>query len=149
MLEAMEAEPEGYELIVREKLGRLWMLLFAETAGIRAAGREAGSQDTERTKKMLTYIYAHYMEPITLGDIAASAGVSPRECARAFGKSVSRSPIRFLIDYRVHMAARKLLLTGDGISQIAEACGFSSDSYFGKAFRSAFGCTPREYRKRR
>ena len=33
------------------------------------------------------------------------------------------------------------------ISEIAEKCGFMSDSYFSKIFREIYQCTPREYRK--
>ena len=33
------------------------------------------------------------------------------------------------------------------IPEIAEKCGFMSDSYFSKIFREIYKCTPREYRK--
>ncbi|MBQ9511745.1 MAG: AraC family transcriptional regulator [Lachnospiraceae bacterium] len=33
------------------------------------------------------------------------------------------------------------------VSRIAENCGFSSDSYFGKTFKSIMGSSPRDYRK--
>ena len=45
-------------------------------------------------------------------------------------------------------AAGKMLETGDSIGIIAEECGFTSDSYFGKMFKSIMGCSPREYRKK-
>jgi AraC-like DNA-binding protein len=45
------------------------------------------------------------------------------------------------------MAASLLLGTGHSISEIAEKCGFMSDSYFSKIFREIYKCTPREYRK--
>ncbi len=148
-VEAMRDEETGFELTVREQMSRLWMRLFDETEEIRANSLLSSNQDVERMKVMLEYIYAHYMEPITLDEIAASAGVSGRECTRCFQRSVGSSPIRFLIDYRVHLAAEKLLLTSEPISVISEKCGFASDSYFGKTFREYFGCTPREYRKQK
>ncbi len=148
-VEAMHDEPAGFELTVRERMSRLWMRLFDETAELREKSPLASNQDVERMKTMLEYIYAHYMDQISLDEIADAAGVSARECTRCFQRSVGSSPIRFLIDYRVHIAAEKLLLTSEPISAISEKCGFASDSYFGKTFREAFGCTPREYRKKK
>ncbi len=149
VVEAMKEEPFGFELTVRERLSGLWMRLFEETREIWENSPLASNQDAERMKLMLQFIYDRYMDPITLEEIAEEAGISPRECTRCFQRSVGSAPIRFLIDYRVHLAAERLLLSSEPISKIAENCGFASDSYFGKTFRAVFGCTPREYRKRR
>ena len=45
------------------------------------------------------------------------------------------------------MAAEKLLTTAETVTEVSENCGFSSVSYFSKAFRLKMGCTPLEYRK--
>jgi len=104
-------------------------------------------RDLDRMKVMLQYIYAHYSEPVTLDDIAATAGISTRECARCFRRAINRPPVRFLIEYRAQMAAMMLIRTDNSISSIAEQCGFVSDSYFGKIFKEIYSCTPRDYRK--
>jgi AraC-like DNA-binding protein len=44
------------------------------------------------------------------------------------------------------MAADLLADSAKSIIEISEECGFSSPSYFGKVFREAMGCTPKEYR---
>ena len=89
----------------------------------------------------------NYADQIGVQEIAQAADLSPRECTRCFKRSVSRTPVRFLIEYRAQMAASLLLGTGQNISEIAENCGFMSDSYFSKAFREIYKCTPRDYRK--
>ena len=147
-MEAMRDEPAGFELIAREALSRFWLCMFEETAELRRTGVPSGNQDAERMKAMLLFLYAHYAEPVTLTDIADAAGISSRECTRCFRRSVGSSPIRFLVSFRAQSAAQKLATTDDPVSVIAGACGFTSDSYFGKVFREMFGCTPREYRKR-
>ena len=147
VLDALREEPAGYELLIREAISRFFLLLLEETEAIRSSEEAGLDRDLERMKQMLQYIYAHYMEPIGLPEIADAAGISPRECTRCFRRAIDRPPVRFLIEYRAQMAAMKLSRTGDSISSIAEQCGFLSDSYFGKVFREIYGCTPREYRK--
>lgn len=145
----LREEPEGYELLVRNVMSGFFLLLLEETRDILSKENSGNERDQERMKHMLQYIYEHYSEAIGVDEIAAAAGISPRECSRCFRRSISRSPVRYLIEYRSQMAAMMLERTGDSISLIAEHCGFVSDSYFGKTFKDIYGCTPREYRKKR
>ena len=146
-LRVMREEPGGYELAVRESLVRFLLLLSEEAAEILAKERAGNYRDQERMKLMLNYIYNNYEDQIGVPEIAQAAGVSPRECARCFRRSVSLTPVRFLIEYRIQMAAVLLLRTDQSVSEIAANCGFLSDSYFNKIFREIHQCTPREYRK--
>ena len=146
-LRAMREEPGAYELIVREHLVRFLLLLSEETADILAKDQAGNQRDQERMKHMLNYIYDNYAAQIGVPEIAQAADVSPRECTRCFKRTVSRTPVRFLIEYRIQIAADLLLRTDLGVSEIAVRCGFVSDSYFTKAFRALFNCTPRDYRK--
>lgn len=146
-LRAMREEPKAYELTVRENLVRFLLLLSEETAQILAKDRAGNNRDQERMKLMLNYIYDNYAEQIGVPEIAQAAGVGPRECTRCFRRSVSRTPVRFLIEYRIQMAAVLLLSTDQSVSEIAAKCGFMSDSYFSKIFREIYNYTPRDYRK--
>ena len=148
LTDVLRDEPEGYELSVREIISRFFLMMREETEDIRAAEKKGNERDLERMKLMLQYIYTHYSEPLGLEEIAAAAGISPRECTRSFQRSINRPPIRFLIEYRAQMAAMRLERTDDSISSIAERCGFVSDSYFGKTFKDIYGCPPRDYRKK-
>lgn len=148
LTEVLREEPAGFELTVREIMSRFFLLLLEETEEIRALEKKGNERDQERMKQMLQYIYANYSEPVGLDEIAAAAGISPRECTRCFNRAISKPPVRFLIEYRAQMAAMRLERTDDSISSIAGQCGFVSDSYFGKIFRDIYSCTPREYRKK-
>jgi AraC-like DNA-binding protein len=48
--------------------------------------------------------------------------------------------------YRLHLAARRLLASGAGISEIGFGVGFSSPAHFTARFRERFGMSPRAYR---
>ena len=141
-------EPEGFELELRTQLSRFWILLLKDTEKLRESSTSRNSIETERIKQMMEYIQEHYSEKITLNDIAASANISTRECSRCFQKNIDISPMIYLNSYRLRMACDMLLETDESILTVSESCGFSSQSYFGRLFREATGCTPAEYRKK-
>lgn len=147
MIELNRLEPAGYEFELRALLGRFWCLFLEEAAPLLQKNTWKASADMERLKTMMQFIHTCYGEKITLEQIAASAGISPRECSRCFQRCIKISPMNYLNDYRVRMAARLLSQTGRTILSISEQCGFSSGSYFGKLFQKTMGCTPKEYRK--
>lgn len=139
----------GGEFRIRSALSELWCLLLQATGGFRSANLPSGSQiaDSERLRSMVSFVHAHYMEDITVRDIADSAGISVRGCSRCFQRAIGASPLAFLNKHRLRIAAQMLKSTNSSVLEISESCGFSSVSYFGKAFREMFGCTPLQYRK--
>ncbi|MDO5537388.1 MAG: AraC family transcriptional regulator [Desulfovibrionaceae bacterium] len=102
----------------------------------------------QRMRRMLRYIETHFAEDVTLEDLARSASLGKSECARCFRRSLDTTPYRYLLDYRLSMAARMLLETDESIGGIAAAVGFQQASHFGKCFREKTGCSPKEYRSR-
>ena len=142
-------EPRGYELDVRTKLGQFWLMLLDETEALRIRSGRAKMLDHTRVKEMISFLEEHYNEKLSLKEIAQSARLGERECGRCFSRSIGMTPIDYLNRYRIRQAARLIVQSTDPIGQIADQCGFSSDSYFGKMFRKQIGCSPREYRKRK
>lgn len=147
MIELAVSEPFGYEFEIRAELGRFWCLLLEKTKPLRTQFSESGQTDVMRVKQMMEYIHRHYSEKISLDDIASAASIGGRESARCFQRCIQVSPISYLNEYRIQMAAQMLLQTQDSILTISENCGFSSSSYFGKVFRETMNCTPKEYRQ--
>ena len=145
-VEISREEPFGYEFDVRSLLSDFWRRLLLDTKDIRPDSMSASSSDTERIKIMTSYIKEHCGEKLSLEDIAASAGVSTRECTRCFARCINTSPNVYLTQTRLSMAADLLSGSAKSIIEISEECGFSSPSYFGKVFRETMGCTPKEYR---
>lgn len=142
-----EAEPEGYELEVAGYLMQAWRGIFrkAETE-LKLEATDSG-WNNERIRQMMDYVRTHYREDITPAMIASSVGICERECFRCFRQTLDTTPLKILTEYRINVAARMLVETNKGITEIAGACGFSAASYFGKIFRQKMGCTPGEYRK--
>ena len=95
-----------------------------------------------RVQQMLTYIYDYYAQDITLSDIAAAANISRSEAGRCFSTYLQKSPIDFLIQYRLQKAHFLLNDTTLSIQEISQSCGFHSTSYFTRQFRQHYGYTP-------
>ena len=99
-----------------------------------------------RIHKMLSYIYDHYKEPLTLKNIAAAANVSVSEAGRCFHSYIGHSPISVLIQRRLQEARRLLDDTTKTVQEISESCGFNSVQYFSRQFRKFYGHSPRQKR---
>lgn len=144
--------PSGYELLSKACILQLWKLLYDQlpvkaSDSSRLSARTA-NQDAQRVKQAMLYIQEHFMEPVTLDDIAESILVSKSECCRCFRRATGLSPIEYLMKYRVMESAKYMhRRTHESISEIAGAVGFNNVSYFNKIFKRFIGCTPTEYRK--
>ncbi|WP_342729314.1 helix-turn-helix transcriptional regulator [Bradyrhizobium sp. B097] len=53
---------------------------------------------------------------------------------------------KLLMEIRLSLAARRLSLGEERISEIAYSCGFASLPHFSRVFKSRFGVAPRVYR---
>lgn len=85
-------------------------------------------------------------EPVTLGDLAALAGVSRFQLLRGFSREVGTTPHAYLIQRRVRLA-RQLLAAGCGPAEAAAAAGFADQSHLTRAFVRQLGVTPARYRR--
>ena len=79
---------------------------------------------------MISYIQNHYMEHVSLADIAGAAAISTREGTRCFKNTIRRTPFEYLMDYRIEMAEKLLSDTEEPVTDIALKCGFSNGAYF-------------------
>lgn len=97
-------------------------------------------------KSMMSFIQDHYMEKISLDDIAASGNVGKTLCAKIFKRYVAKTPGDYLISHRITKSMELLTGTDLSVTDIAFQTGFTSGSHYTKTFREMVGCTPTEYR---
>ena len=85
----------------------------------------------------------------TVGDLAAGAAVSRSLLDERFRAILGRSPIRYLTEWRMHLA-QDLLATGDlGVLAVARRVGYDSEEAFSRAFKRAAGLPPSHWRAAR
>lgn len=144
----------GYELMILSNMYAFWAELnnyLQEHTPEEAALTHSVVTDYDRTHTAMHFIAEHYAEPITLEDIANSMHLSKSECCRCFKRTLSFSPVEFLIQYRIMEACQKMQTKeaeAGSISALSASVGFNSASYFNKQFKRYIKCTPMEYRKR-
>jgi AraC-like DNA-binding protein len=82
----------------------------------------------------------------TVADLAAASNVSRSVLDERFRHVLGRSPIRYLTDWRLHMAKDLLATTDLGVHAIAHRVGYDSEEAFSRAFKRAYGRSPAHWR---
>lgn len=136
------------QLSIQSHFNRIWKILFDRAHLEQKDQPVLSNYRIEILKNMLAYLHGHYMEKITLEDIAAAGQISKSSCTAIFKDYLQETPVNHLINYRLTRATELLLHTDLTVTEIAYAVGFSGSSYFTEAFRKNFDCTPTEYRRK-
>lgn len=105
-----------------------------------------GLYDT-RLMKALLEILEHPAREHSLDELARTSGMSRSLFAERFAEAFERPPIDMLKQVRLHRAANLLRNTLLPVQIIALTVGYSSRSYFSRAFRSAYGTDPKAFRE--
>lgn len=103
--------------------------------------------DAHRAHDAMTHIEATCSEPLSLGELARLAGLSPFHFLRVFRRATGTTPHQYVIGARLRLALRLLLDTDLPVTRIAFDTGFQDLSNFNHTFRRSVGCTPRAYRR--
>jgi AraC family transcriptional regulator len=93
------------------------------------------------------FIREHPGDDIKIRDIAKIANLSPFYFTKLFKSKFGISPHQYLLKTRIARAQNLLSETSFPLSEIAEQCGFSTQSHFTSAFHNSTGMTPRKFRK--
>lgn len=106
-----------------------------------------GQGGLSKAEQMALFVAQHYSEPITMETIGRAVGLHPNYAMNVFRQAFGSTLGRYVTEHRLSHAQRLLVMTQDLVVSIALASGFRSLSRFNEAFRRAFACTPREYRR--
>ena len=86
-------------------------------------------------------------EPASTSLLARRAGMSAARFARVMKRIFGVTPTQYISRTRIDAASRMLRTSDGSIAEIAHACGFGDHSAFTRAFRTAMGLTPTQYRE--
>ncbi|WP_368077713.1 helix-turn-helix transcriptional regulator [Agrobacterium sp. Azo12] len=105
----------------------------------------AGLADA-RLAPSLRAIHAQPARRWTVDALAELAGLSRSAFAERFRATVGSSPIDYLANWRMRLAAARLRRGNEPLSRIAQSFGYNSDSAFAATFRRVVGQSPARYR---
>lgn len=98
-------------------------------------------------RSMISYINAHYMNRITLEDIANSGACCKSRCCLIFKKYLCDTPMAYTAKLRLKKSLAALLDSDKSITDIAYEYGFCGASYYCETFKKYYGISPLLYRK--
>lgn len=137
-------------LFKTETLDELCETLKLSIAELRKARLE--SFDAQGTghpiDKALDYIRAHYLETLTLQQVADFVHVSKNYFSILFKKVTGQNFIDYVITLRIQKAKELLAGTELKVYEVAEQSGFNDVKYFSKLFKKMTGHSPVDYRER-
>ena len=143
----MYEQSQCYEMAVQRELSRIFEYIFSHFEDLPKFETPRIQINAQiRIQKMLSYIYEHYAEAVTLEDIAGSANISRSEAGRCFNTYLGCSPVDALIQYRLQIAHGMLHDATLTLQEISYSCGFHSVNYFSRQFRKIYGYTPGQIR---
>ena len=95
------------------------------------------------------YINHHITEDLKIDQICASCYLSKYHFCRLFKEKIGLTVMDYILKTRVTMAKELLWEADLSVTEISESCGFSSISYFSRAFKNETGVSPLQYKKRK
>ncbi len=98
-----------------------------------------------RLKSTLDFIAEHCCEDISSLSLSRRFGYDEAYFCRRFKAVTGLTPMRYIRILRLERS-KPLLRNGDGVAEVAGACGFADSGYFTRCFKRHYGLTPSDYR---
>lgn len=117
------------------------------TIDLIASGLERENHHDLAMNNAKAYIDKYYMKDISLDEISLVAGYSKSHFSRTFKEMAGINFSKYLVQVRIENAEKLLRNYDQSIYDISLEVGFNDYSYFSKAFKDAYGLSPKDYRK--
>ncbi|MFT4121435.1 AraC family transcriptional regulator [Bradyrhizobium sp.] len=121
---------------------RLWLESSEDQRGWLGALADA------RLSRAIAGMHAEPTRRWTVADLAGLANMSRTTFAVRFREVVGQTPLGYLTNWRMQLAANLLQSTESNVRKIAFSVGYLSEAAFSTVFQRALGCTPVQYRRR-
>jgi AraC family transcriptional regulator of arabinose operon len=132
------------DVMIVQNLIRNWMRELARV--VRGGGRK--QMIPREFQELKSFIDANYQRNLSLNDLARHIHLSVPHLCSQFKKIFGVPAMSYLIDQRLYQAAHLLHDRNLRVSDVARQVGYDDLFYFSKLFKSRFGASPREFRRR-
>lgn len=98
-------------------------------------------------ESIVRYVRSRTADPLlSVASVASHFRVSTRYVHEVFSEQ-DASFVQTVLEHRLVSAAHLLGEPACSVTQVALGCGFGDLSYFGRAFRKRYGCSPAQWRR--
>jgi len=126
-----------------ELYNRLFLLLEEQVL----TPMQESQSGEEVYRKIKKYIELNHPSAITIESLSEIFHLSPSYLSRVFKKHGKKSPIKYLIEIRMHKAGKMIeTYPNMDLKVIAELVGYSDQHYFSRSFRQFYKMSPTEYK---
>ena len=134
------------KLMIHSLLLELVYILNQHAHGSKFMGR-AKNNNHAVIENTVEYIKNNLTSDLNLERLATEAKFTPTYFHKLFKASTGKNLHDYIEEIRIKKSINLLISTNMTLTQIAYECGFSSQSYFGYAFKRRMGTSPRRYAK--
>ena len=141
--EELRRQHAGFELQAKSLF--MQFIIYALRHAGNAGGLSGGACDSQLSR-IFDYISRHYMEKITIEQLARYACISPNYLGELFKKTTGLGVSDYIIRHRLEKARAALEDSDVPIGELALNLGFYDSSHFIRNFQLHTDLTPKEYR---
>lgn len=110
--------------------------------------KESHGLNSKRLMLVITQIEKELGTPLSIEQLAETAGVTPQYFCEIFKASTNQRPTEYINQRRIDRAKEMIINNPvKKIGDIAAEVGFESNSYFATVFRKQEGLSPNKYRE--
>jgi AraC family transcriptional regulator len=149
----------GRVLLVADRVGGSFGQLYADCISIAIVARllasatrvatserpKVGELARWRLKRVIDYVEAQLHKPVSLADLASSAGLTRMHFAAQFRAATGLRPHEYLLRRRIERAQEMLVGTGMSLVDVALSVGFETQAHFTGVFKRYTGQPPRAW----
>ncbi|AKF84398.1 transcriptional regulator, AraC family [Myxococcus fulvus] len=100
------------------------------------------------SRRALTYIETHCLEPLSLAKVARELGRSAPHVAGVVRQETGRTVGEWILECRMAEARSRLRHTDERVDIVADRVGYADVTHFIRLFRRVHGVTPAAWRRR-
>jgi transcriptional regulator GlxA family with amidase domain len=120
---------------------RMWQSAYG-------AAPPRSAHDDDAVKRAQDWLFRNFKQEVSLDDLAARVGMSPRNFARRFTAATGETPLGYLHRLRIDAARHLLETRGKSIADVSQAVGYDDLGFFRRLFKRHTGAPPQAYRAR-
>lgn len=143
-----EEQPAGFYTLMKQAIVQILLRLtrvFVNPDG--RTGIPERNMSYHRYELATQYIQDNESLPISLEQVAATIGISPRQLQRIFRREGGTTFHDYLEHIRLTAICSDLVRTDDPIEEIALRHGYANPNYLYPVFKNKYHATPSAYRK--